>query len=117
MFKVESEATMKFSISRTTDLKGYKDEPPSKRSILEAQKTVAQPWSGTRGDVPEHYLAAWLSDGQSHRIENGIHVRDMTQRYWSIEINSLEELIELIGEVGHIVVTEVSIEIYDDYRE
>lgn len=117
MFKVESETTMKFSISRTTDLEGYKMAPPSSRAVLERQKTVTQPWSHMPGNVPERHLADWYNEGQNHRIENNVHVRDLIRKEWSIEINSLDELMALIAEVGHVVVTEVSIEIYDDYRE
>ena len=36
---------------------------------------------------------------------------------WCIEINTIEELQELINEVGEIIVNKESIEIYDDYRE
>lgn len=35
----------------------------------------------------------------------------------SIEINTLEELIKLIGNYGSVIVDLGSIEIYDDYRE
>lgn len=36
---------------------------------------------------------------------------------YTIEINSLEELQELIKEVGDIIIDESTIEIYDDFRE
>ena len=37
---------------------------------------------------------------------------------WRIEINSIEELNELINDVGKcIILTRNTIEIYDDYRE
>ena len=36
---------------------------------------------------------------------------------WKIDIKSLQDLYELINEVGRIIIDEDSIEIYDDYRE
>ena len=36
---------------------------------------------------------------------------------YTIEINSLEDLQELIKDVGSIIIDESTIEIYDDYRE
>lgn len=36
---------------------------------------------------------------------------------YTIEINTLEDLQELIKEVGDIIIGESEIEIYDDYRE
>jgi len=42
---------------------------------------------------------------------------DWESQEYEIEINALDELIEFIGEVGTLIVTKDSIEIYDDYRE
>lgn len=36
---------------------------------------------------------------------------------YTIEINTLEDLQELIKEVGDIIINESKIEIYDEYRE
>ena len=36
---------------------------------------------------------------------------------WQIDINTLEELQDLIAEVGEVIVSKDSIEIYDTYRE
>ena len=36
---------------------------------------------------------------------------------WYIDINTLEELQDLIAEVGEVIVSKDSIEIYDTYRE
>ena len=36
---------------------------------------------------------------------------------WFIDINNIEQLQELINEVGRIIINKTSIEIYDDYRE
>lgn len=36
---------------------------------------------------------------------------------YTIEINTLEDLQELIKDVGSIIIDENTIEIYDDYRE
>jgi hypothetical protein len=47
--------------------------------------------------------------------------QDGQHREWTIEINSLEQLLELVKETGHIVISEddgaFGIEVYDDYRE
>lgn len=37
---------------------------------------------------------------------------------WQIEVNSLEELLEMVSEQAHIIVKpDNKLEIYDDYRE
>lgn len=40
-----------------------------------------------------------------------------TKDGFQIEINTLEELMELIKQEGQVIVSEGEIEIYDDYRE
>ena len=59
--------------------------------------------------------------GEEKPCKNAVLARkyyDYTHRgYWYIEINSITDLQELISEVGQIIVTKKSIEIYDAYRE
>lgn len=45
------------------------------------------------------------------------YVDELCYSQYTIEINSLEELQELIKEVGEIIIDESTIEIYDDFRE
>lgn len=68
---------------------------------------------------------SWLSVGTNHRLNKKGHItRDNGIRdVWSIEINSIEELIEFVNKYGEIVVQDdfcsdyKEIEIYDDWRE
>lgn len=68
----------------------------------------------------------WFSVGTNHRVnEKGLIVRDNGLiDVWSIELNSLEELVDFVDKYGEIVVgvdwhnqDYKAIEIYDDYRE
>ena len=52
-------------------------------------------------------------DGEEQPCKKAI----LEQDCWVIEINSIDELQQLISEVGEIIVTHNSIEIYDTYRE
>ena len=71
---------------------------------------------------------SWLSVGTNHRIDkNGYICRDCEMMdVWTIEINSIEELIALSRKYGEIIITDhyldindmyPTLEIYDDYRE
>ena len=71
---------------------------------------------------------SWLSVGTNHRIDrNGYICRDRKKmNVWTIEINSIEELIALSRKYGEIIITDhylnindmhPTLEIYDDYRE
>ena len=70
----------------------------------------------------------WLSVGTNHRIgENGYICRDREGvNVWTIEINSIEELVTLSRKYGEIIIADhyldindghPTLEIYDDYRE
>lgn len=69
----------------------------------------------------------WLENGTNHRVDaRGYITRDIgLVDIWSIEINSLEELMDFKKAVGEELVLTTSwidnktpcIEIYDDYRE
>lgn len=66
---------------------------------------------------------AWISKGINHRIENGCVAREEEQKGKDcyIKITSLKELSEFIKKNGKCVLSlvngELSLEIYDDYRE
>ena len=70
----------------------------------------------------------WLSVGTNHRIgKNGYICRDREMMdVWTIEVNSIEELVALSRKYGEIIVADhywsssdeyPTLEIYDDYRE
>ena len=71
---------------------------------------------------------AWLSVGTNHRIGRDGYIcrdRDM-MNVWTIEVNSIEELVALSRKYGEIIVADhylspndeyPTLEIYDDYRE
>lgn len=65
----------------------------------------------------------WLGKGINHRIENNCVVREelQTGNAWYIKINSMKALKEFIKENGQCVLGyedgEMTIEIYDTYRE
>lgn len=39
------------------------------------------------------------------------------ENFWCIDVENLKELVDLSNEFGELIITENSIEIYDDYRE
>lgn len=71
---------------------------------------------------------SWLSVGTNHRIGKNDYIcrnREMMD-VWTIEINSIEELVALSRKYGEIIITDhyldindeyPTLEIYDDYRE
>lgn len=100
---------MTFKVSRTSQWHFEKDKPPCKNA------------SAT---VEEYEFKVRVFDETGKRIwQSNIRKKDI----WTIEINTLEELMELKkevnedgGEVGLIIFDDEetpSIEIYDDYRE
>ena len=71
---------------------------------------------------------SWLSVGTNHRIDrNGYICRDREKMdVWTIEIDSIDELIALSRKYGEIIIRDhyldindmyPTLEIYDDYRE
>ena len=80
---------MQYYVDRTSDWVG--EEKPCKKAYKETQ-----PFEIFRGD-------------ELVRVD----YRDV----WCIDINTLEELLELIEEVGRIIINGSSIEIYDTWRE
>ena len=64
----------------------------------------------------------WYKNGKHHRLENGFIKRDIKEKCWKVEVNTLDDLIKFISKNGEIVVESEkysipSIEIYDGYRE
>ena len=64
----------------------------------------------------------WRSKGINHRVDSrGYIQREHEIEGFLIEINTLEELVAFIDEVGEIIISKDNpmpeIEIYDDYRE
>lgn len=118
---------MKFIVSRTS-VWGTKTSPceEAKRdSIVRVEtRTFHTP---EEFDARFSYVEGkWLSVGTNHRVdERGWITRDngLTD-VWSVEINTLDELIEFCDKYGSVVIenctwnkTYKEIEIYDDYRE
>lgn len=118
---------MKFIVRRTSI---WNEE----ESPCEEAKRDSIPYVESYGfRTPEEYdksnhmkrEGSWLSVGTNHRLNKDGHItRDKgIQDVWSIEINSIEELIEFVNKYGEIVVQDAfcseykEIEIYDDWRE
>lgn len=65
----------------------------------------------------------WFNDGFNHRVENSQIKRDLEDKDWFIELNSIEEINKFVKKYGDIVIKPPSdsifykLEIYDDYRE
>lgn len=59
----------------------------------------------------------WYQHGFNHRVENGRITRSFIRVANFVKFDTLEELVDFIREVGEVVMTDESIEIYDDYRE
>ena len=108
---------MKFRISRTSM---YREEKP----IPEAQEdTYTRVDERTFKSAEEHdarfgTFHKWHSTGENHRVTPIGIARDFpNQPCWSIEINSLEDLVELSKKYGQLVLDKDEIEIYDSYRD
>lgn len=55
----------------------------------------------------------WLSKGENHREENGIIVRDLRSKEWTIEINTLEELLKVMKQLSVLV----HVSLVDNYKD
>jgi hypothetical protein len=105
---------MKFKITRTRD---WNRNKPCKKAIK-----VEDVQTHTIKDVTSPYdlmmgIEKWYADGVNHRVGDNCLQRDFISHHWEIEINTIEELLDLIKEEGEIVMGDDSIEIYDNYRE
>ena len=120
---------MKFIIKRTS---GRANSSPC---VEAKEEQVVRIETRTPFHSPEEFdkkfadrEGSWLSVGTNHRIDkNGYICRDCEMmNVWTIEINSIEELIALSRKYGEIIITDhyldindmyPTLEIYDDYRE
>lgn len=115
---------MKFRITRTSG-SCFDEARPCKKAVKGTYL-----YTHTRTCTEEefnkrfaHREGLWRSEGINHRVDSiGYIQREDEREGFLIEINSLEELLELIAEVDCPVVISKDnqmpeIEIYDDYRE
>lgn len=121
---------MKFIISCTSDYGDYSSpcaEAKEDRVVRIETRTLRTPEEFDKKFAARE--GAWLSVGTNHRIgRNGYICRDREMmNVWTIEINSIEELIALSRKYGEkIIVADhylsvndeyPTLEIYDGYRE
>lgn len=118
---------MKFIVSRTS---AWGDEkPPCEEAKRDSIVRVETRTLYTPEEFDKRFAqreGKWLSVGTNHRVnEKGYITRDNgTIDVWSVEFNTLEELIEFCDKYGSVVIEDYmwnkayrEIEIYDDYRE
>ena len=112
---------MIFKISKTSDWFSEDNQP-----IEGAIKRPFEHWQTRTLSESEFDIkfgereGLWRSKGKNHKhSKDGYCMRQMDDvMTWSIEINSLEELMKIVSESDHpLVITDNSLEIYDDYRE
>lgn len=118
---------MKFIVSRTSGL--LSDDKPIEEAFLYPHEQ----WH-TRTLTEEEFdkkfggqEGLWRSKGTEHKTENEgqwIARREADKELWTVEIESLHELMHLSKKYGDIIIrekdynsTSPKIEIYDDYRE
>jgi hypothetical protein len=113
---------MKFRITRTSV---YDNVKPCEKAV-EGTHLYTHTRTCTEEEFNKrfaHREGLWRSEGINHRVDSrGYIQREDEREGFLIEINSLEELLELITEVDCPVVISKDnpmpeIEIYDDYRE
>ena len=110
---------MKFIISRTSIWRD--EEKPCDEARLESHRSI----DCRTTDNPADLEGSWFKYGENHRVENGRAKRDLICNEWLIEVDTLEELIELVLKYGDVIIKmkcknsdkDFEIEIYDDYRE
>lgn len=119
---------MKFIITRTSDYGD--DNSPCEEAKRSQVVKVETRTLRTPEEFDKKFAAregTWLSIGTNHRIgRDGYICRDREMmNVWTIEVNSIEELIELSRKYGEIIVADhywsndeyPTLEIYDAYRE
>ena len=115
---------MKFVVKRSS---GF--NPPCEEAKRESIVRIET----YRYTSPEEYDKAyrwlnkqWFSEGTNHRInKHGLIARDNGMvEVWTVEINTLEDLMEFYDKYGSIIIDTYfwsddthMLEIYDDYRE
>jgi hypothetical protein len=111
---------MKFKITRTSEWneKSPCEEAKQGMGKVYDERTCTEEYFDL--NLAKHYNGLkWKERGSEHTVlPNGnIKRRLEDSPYWTIEINTLEELIALSEKYGEIILDGDSIEIYDDYRE
>lgn len=115
---------MKFRITRTSS--DYFDEARPCKKAVKGTYLHTHTRTCTEEEFNRKFSdreGLWRSKGINHRVDSrGYIQREDEREGFLIEINSLEELLELIAEVDCPVVISKDdpmpeIEIYDDYRE
>lgn len=119
---------MKFIIMRTSE---WGDSSPCAEAKEDQVVGIETRTFRTPEEFDKRFAAregAWLSVGTNHRIGRDGYIcrdRDM-MNVWTIEVNSIEELVALSRKYGEIIVADhylssndeyPTLEIYDDYRE
>ncbi len=117
---------MKFTITRTSlygdECKPCKEAMPYEVTNVEIRTLKTPEEFDKKFGLIE---GKWLDTGINHRIIDGCIARDIgTRKCWSVDINSLEDLIAFKRKYGDLVIETnlwdgktPHIEIYDDYRE
>jgi hypothetical protein len=116
---------MIYTVSRTSL---WNNEKPCEEAVERPfENWDIRKWSEERYDCEfGERQGVWKSKGRNHRItEEGYIARQLDDViYWSVEINSLEELEIFIKKYDKAVIQKggqirniLDIEIYDDYRE
>lgn len=112
---------MKFEINRTSEYGKKPCEEAVKSTIVNVDiRTVDNPEKLKCMSVED-----WYNDGTNHRVINGEIARDFENKdCYTVEINTIEQLIELNNKYGELIIRKSyiddetpAIEIYDDYRE
>lgn len=115
---------MKFRITRTSSDCFYEKKPCKK--AVKGKYLYTHTRSCTEEEFNRKFSdreGPWRSKGINHRVDSrGYIQREDEREGFIIEINSLEELLELIAEVDwHVVISKdhptPEIEIYDGYGE
>lgn len=119
---------MKFIITRTSDWGD--DNSPCEEAKRSQVVKIETRTLRTPEEFDKKFAAregAWLSIGTNHRIgRDGYICRDREMMdVWTIEVNSIEELVALSSKYGEIIVANhywnndeyPTLEIYDAYRE
>lgn len=116
---------MLFSINRTS---AFDDKPCDESFLAKHEKWHTR--TCTEDEFNERYSnreGVWRSKGKNHTTLNDgrwVTRQEEDVELWSINIDTLEQLIELVNKYGDVILKQEGystktpeIEIYDDYRE
>ena len=110
---------MKFKIDRASSF----IDPKVEGAILEKVTRIDYRTVSTLEEARKsRWGKEWFGGGSNHREEKGMVARDIEDTIYTIEIGSLEDLLEFIGKEEAIVIdladykeVKAKILIYDDY--